>query len=246
MEFKGFQRVSLLDYPGKVAAIAFVGGCNLKCGFCYNRDLVLNSQSMPSVSEEEILGHLETNRNWLDGLVVTGGEPTIHPELSSFLEKVKKLGFSVKLDTNGTNPKMLALLLQKQLVDYVALDVKAPLVKERYQALVGVQANGALDDVRESIRIIRSSNGIDYEFRTTVVPELTKEDLLLIAGDIKGAKRYCLQQFRSDVPHVDERYSDVSPYSFGFLQEVQREIAPNFQICKVRGARLSQVGGAFR
>lgn len=238
MEFKGFQRVSLLDYPGKIAAIAFVGGCGFRCGFCYNRDLVLKPEDLPSLPEEEILGYLEANKGWLDGLVITGGEPTIHPELPSFLEKVKKLGYSVKLDTNGSNSKMLAELIEKNLVDYVAMDVKAPLVENRYQEAIGVQANGALVEIEKSIDLLRSSNGIDYEFRTTVVPGLlSKDDIAQIAERIRGAKRYFLQQFKSHNSHVDERYSKVAPYPLEFLREVQMQIAPDFQVCKVRGVR---------
>lgn len=238
MEFRGFHRVSLLDYPGKIAAIAFVGGCSFRCGFCYNRDLVLNPESLPSLSEAQILRHLEANKGWLDGLVITGGEPTIHSELPSFLEKVKKLGYSVKLDTNGSNSKMLAELIEKHLVDYVALDVKAPLVEDKYQAAIGIQANGALKDVETSIDLLRSSNGIDYEFRTTVVPGLlSKEDITQIAERIGGAKRYFIQQFKSNNSHVDEKYSKVAPYPLELLREVQMQIASNFQVCKVRGAR---------
>ncbi len=238
MEFKGFQKVSLLDYPGKIVAIVFVGGCNFRCGFCYNRDLVLNHQTLPSISEEEVLEYLEKNKDWLDGLEITGGEPTIHPDLPSFLEKVKKLGYSVKLDTNGSNPKMLVELLEKHLVDYVAMDVKAPLVEDKYQAVVGIHVNGALGDVEKSIELLRGSNGLDYEFRTTVVPGLTsKDDIALITQQIKNAKKYFLQQFKSNGPHVDEKYSNIAPCPLGFLQELQKQIAPNFQACKVRGVR---------
>ena len=238
MEFKGFQRISLLDYPGKIVAIVFVGGCNFRCVFCYNKDLVLNPEGLPSLSEEEILEYLEANKRWLDGLVITGGEPTLHSDLPSFLEKVKKLGYSVKLDTNGSNSKMLAELLEKRLVDYVALDVKAPLVEDKYQAAIGIQANGALKEVEKSIGLLRSSNGIDYELRTTVVPELlNKDDITLISEQIEGAKRYCLQQFKSNNSHIDEKYSSVAPYPFEYLLEIQKQIASRFQACKVRGAR---------
>ncbi len=236
--FKGLQKISLLDYPGKIAAIVFVGGCNFRCPFCYNRNLVLNSEQSPSLREGEILEYLEARREWLDGVVVTGGEPTIHPGLPSFLEKVKKMGYSVKLDTNGSNSKMLAELFEKHLVDYVALDVKAPLVEDKYQAAIGIQANGALGEVEKSIDLLLSSNGVDYEFRTTVVPGLlSKDDITQIAERIGGAKRYCLQQFKSNNSHVDEKYSKVAPYPLEFLHEVQKQVTLNFQVCKVRGAR---------
>jgi len=237
LEFKGIQKITLLDYPGKVAAIAFVGGCDFKCGYCYNRDLVLNSQALPSIPEEEVLTYLRVSKDWLDGLVVSGGEPTIHSELPVFLEKVKKLSFSVKLDTNGSNPKMLAELIEKHLVDYVAMDVKAPLIEEKYRAVIGTQANGILKEVEKSIELLRNSNGIDYEFRTTVIPELNKDDIVAIAGQIKGAKRYFIQQFRP-ATHIDERYSSVQPYTFDYLFEIQKSIANLFGSCEVRGAAL--------
>ena len=234
--FKGLQKISLLDYPGKLAALIFVGGCNFRCPFCYNRDIVLNPESSPSLREEEILGYLKTRMEWLDGVVVTGGEPTIYPGMPSFLEKVKKLGYSIKLDTNGSNPKMLAELLEKNLVDYIALDVKAPLLEERYQEATGTQGC-VLEEVKRSIALLRSSNGIDYEFRTTLVPKLlSEEDVILIAERIKGAKQYYLQQFKPTGSHVDESYSSVKPYPLEILQEIQRKIAHNFQICRVRGA----------
>ena len=234
--FKGLQKVSLLDYPRKIAAVIFVGGCNFRCPFCYNRDLVLNSQGPPPLLEEEILRYLEARRDWLDGVVITGGEPTIHPGLSGFLERVKELGYSVRLDTNGSNPKMLAELLEKKLVDYIALDVKAPLLKEKYQEASGTRSDGVLKEIENSIALLRDSNGVDYEFRTTVVPKLlNEEDIMLITERISGAKRYYLQQFKPTDSHVDESYSNVEPYPLEVLKEIQRKIARNFGVCKVRG-----------
>lgn len=236
MNFKYLQRVSLLDYPGKIAAICFTGGCNLRCGFCYNRELVLNPESLPGINEEEVLRYLGGHRDWLDGFVVTGGEPTVHPDLPDFLSKVKSLGYSVKLDTNGSNPRMLEELVQRGLVDYVALDVKAPLVEERYHGVVGQCTNGVVDNVRKAIEMLLSGN-VEYEMRTTVIPELSREDILSIAEQIRGAKRYYLQQFVSNGTHVDGRYSSVTPHPFEFLQRVRSEIGGYFGICRVRGAR---------
>ena len=238
--FKGLQRVSLLDYQGKVAAVVFVGGCNFRCPFCYNRDLVLNLVNSPSLGEKWILRYLKKRRGWLDGLVVTGGEPTIHAWLPGFLEKVKGLGYSVKLDTNGSKPELLAGLLGKRLVDYVALDVKAPLIEERYQAVAGMPGGGVVEEVEASIALLMSS-GVDYEFRTTVVPNLLSvEDVLLIAERIKGAKKYYLQQFKPTDSHIDEKYSEVKPYPLEILHEIRRQIAHDFEICGVRGARIER------
>jgi pyruvate formate lyase activating enzyme len=146
------------------------------------------------------------------------------------------MGFSVKLDTNGSNPRMLAELIEEGLVDYVALDVKAPLLEEKYQAVIGIQANGILGEVEKSIELLRNSGTIDYEFRTTVVPGLLgREDVELIAERISGAKRFYLQQFRANGSHVDGSYSQVTPYPLELLQDVRNRIAKNFQICRIRG-----------
>jgi len=236
VDFKYLQRVSLLDYPGKIAAICFTGGCNMRCGFCYNKDLVLYPASLPSIAEEEILNYLQTYREWLDGIVVTGGEPTVHHDLPQFLEKVKALGYSVKLDTNGSNPKMLAKLMQKGLVDYIAMDIKAPLTEERYRQVVGTQANGIANSVKTCVETLMAGN-VEYELRTTVIPDLNREDLLAIADQIRGAKRYYLQQFISDGSHIDERYSSIQPRPLEFLQRIRSEISGYFDTCKIRGAR---------
>ncbi|MEM2878936.1 MAG: anaerobic ribonucleoside-triphosphate reductase activating protein, partial [Candidatus Hadarchaeales archaeon] len=225
-----------LDYPGKIAAIAFVGGCNFRCGFCYNRDLVLAPDAISSISESEVLSYLESKRDWLDGLVITGGEPTLYSDLPDFLARVKSLGYSVKLDTNGSNPDMLAALIERHLVDYVALDIKAPLDDEKYHEIVGSQSNGVTGNVRRSVEILMSGN-VDYEFRTTVIPELGREDLLRIAEQIRGARRYYLQQFVSNGSHLDARYSSEKPHPMEFLISVKSEIGGHFGTCGVRGVR---------
>jgi len=227
----------LLDYPGKIAAIAWAGGCNFRCPWCYNRDLVLNPEVLPVVREDEILAHLESRRKWLDGLVITGGEPTIHAKLPDFLKKVKELGFSTKLDTNCSTPGVLEELLRKRLVDYVAADIKAPLIDGRYQKAAGLK-NGkdVLSAVEKSIELILNSGDVDYEFRTTAVPTvLGKEDFLLIARKLKGAKRYYIQQFNPAKSLLDESYLNVAPYSSGELEEIRRSVSGYFETCKVRG-----------
>lgn len=244
MEFRGILKVTLLDYPGKIAAIVFVGGCNFRCGYCYSPNLVLRPQELEPIPEEKVLEYLRTEgKNWLDGLVVSGGEPTLQPELPSFLEKVKALGYSVKLDTNGSNPGMLAKLLEKRLVDYVALDVKAPLEKEAYERVIGIpdsapyrgaEVNGVVERIKRSVEIIQKS-GVDYEFRTTVIPGLLDKDSIdRIAEQIKGARRYFIQQFRLS-EHVDPRYSSMVPYPPSYLLKIKKHIAPCFQSCEARG-----------
>ena len=157
----GLQKTSLLDFPKKIAAIVFTQGCNFRCGYCHNAEL-LDFSAEPKVKEEDFFDFLTKRKGKLDGVVITGGEPTVQSGLKEFILKIKDLGFEVKLDTNGTNPKVLSELLQ--IIDYVAMDIKAPFTK--YGMIAGVNVN--IENIRESINLIISSN-VDYEFRTTVV-----------------------------------------------------------------------------
>ncbi|GAG72576.1 unnamed protein product, partial [marine sediment metagenome] len=171
MEFKGFIKTSVIEYPGKIVSLVFVGGCNFRCPFCQNPDLVLNPRSLPSTGEKEVIDHLLSKRKWLDGLVITGGEPMLEKDLPNFLSKIKKEGFLVEIETNGTNPGMLRDLVERSLVDYLALDIKAPFEWEKYSKAAGIVDKKLLGKVKESVKILLSSN-IDYELRTTVVPGL--------------------------------------------------------------------------
>ncbi len=205
MQVAPLQLLSLLDYPGKVAAVAWTVGCNLRCPYCYNAELVLPEvgEDLPRVPWEEIFTVLRERVGFLDGVVVTGGEPTLNVDLPVFLRELKALGFLIKLDTNGTHPDVLRSLLDERLVDYVALDVKAPFA--RYHEFTGLlfpdhgrSTSEGMSDlvarIRESIAVIRG-RAPDYEFRTTVAPGLAREDLIAIAGEIRGARRYALQPF---------------------------------------------------
>jgi pyruvate formate lyase activating enzyme len=227
---KGFQKLSLIEYPEKISAIVFLGNCNFKCHFCYNIDLVRNYDKLPDIPEKEILDFLSTRKGFLDGLAITGGEPTLHKELPSFIKKVKDLGFLVLLETNGSNPEMLKELIDKKLVDYIAMDIKAPL--EKYDEVAGVKVNKK--DIQESIDIIRKS-GIDYEFRTTVIPKHFKEDDAKAIGKwLKGSERYVLQQFRPEKT-LDEDYRKMESYSPEKLKELFELMKPFFSSVKIRG-----------
>lgn len=227
----GVTKTSLIDYPGKIAAVLFMGGCNFRCPYCYNVDL-LNPSSLQPISMQWLEKFLSSRKKWLDGIVISGGEPTCHPNLPALLEWVKSFGYLVKLDTNGSNPCMLQEVVNKGLVDYVAVDVKAPLTSERYS--VFSLANGA-ENVKKSIEILLSSS-IDYEFRTTVVPSiLTREDIIQIATEIRGARRYYLQQFRPGPRLVDPSLSSLKPYPFTYLKSIRDEISHFFGVCEVRG-----------
>ena len=225
---KGLEKNSLIDYPGKVSAVVFLSGCNFRCPFCHNRDLVLNPEGMESILENEILDFLEKRKKWLDGAVVTGGEPTIHPDLPEFLKKLKGLGYPVKLDTNGTNPQMLREIMERGLVDYIAMDLKAPL--EKYEKSSGVKVE--TEKIRESMELIIAS-GIGHEFRSTVLPKLhTKEDVQEMARLVKGASKLYLQQFRPKNT-LDSKLEKEKPFSEKEMLEL-RDLCRQYVDTEVR------------
>jgi len=228
MEFKGFIKTSLIEYPDKIVSVVFAAGCNFRCPFCQNPDLVLSSESLSSVSEKEVIDHLVSKKKWLDGLAITGGEPMIHKNLPPFVRKIKERGFLVEIETNGTNPEMLRSLIEDKLVDFIALDIKAPLEWKRYKEAAGINRKDLLVKVKESVEILlKLGHEINYEFRTTVVPQLLdKEDILEIARQIKEGRRYILQQFLPDKT-LDKRYEEIKPYSKEKLEEM-REKTENY------------------
>jgi len=186
----GVQKTTLLDYPSKVAAIVFTQGCNFRCGYCHNPEL-LEQNKNTKILLDSFISFLKTRQGKLDGVVITGGEPTLQPELYDFILKIKELNFCVKLDTNGTNPEIINKLLLNNLLDYIAMDIKAPL--DKYRQITSVKVN--LDNIKKSINLILNSK-IDYEFRTTVVKsQLSFEDFEKIGQMINGAKTYILQKF---------------------------------------------------
>lgn len=177
---------TLLDFPGKLSCIVFLQGCNWDCWYCQNKSLLSEKPDLT----QEFFDFLKLRQGWLDGVVVCGGEPTIHPHLPEFSKKIKDLGFAVKLDTNGTNPDMLQSLIDQNLIDYVAMDIKAPL--SRLPKMVN--STHKIENLEKSIKILLK-NQVDYEFRSTITPELTLEDVQNMAQSIAGAKRYYLQQY---------------------------------------------------
>jgi len=192
----GIHTLTLLDYPGKVACIIFTAGCNFRCGYCHNAEFVLPEKIKERMNDmipvEKIFNFLDKRKGKLDGVVVSGGEPTMHPDLIDFIRKIKEKGFLVKLDTNGTNPVVVEKLLSEKLVDYIAMDVKAS--KEKYDELTGVKNNYAA--IKHSRELIKASE-IDYEFRTTVIKGFhDEEEMKKIAHFSRGAKMYSIQNFR--------------------------------------------------
>ena len=223
MKIGGLQKVSLIDYPGKISAVVFTQGCNFRCPYCHNPELVDKKLYQPGLPEKDILDFLATRRGKLDAVTVSGGEPTLQEDLISFIEKIRKLGFAVKLDSNGSRPDVLALLIKKKLLDFIALDVKAPF--EKYQRVVQVPVDTHV--IGESIRCVLTAK-IPHEFRTTVVSsQLTPKDILTIAKMIPGAKRYVLQKFQPGRT-LDQKYREEKTCPdeefFTIKQQLETEI----------------------
>ena len=192
MRIDGLQKMTLLDFPGKVACTVFTGGCNFRCPFCHNALLVTKLPEKPDYTEDEILSFLEKRVGLLDGVAITGGEPLLNPDIGDFIRKIRDMGYAVKLDTNGSFPERLKAIVGEGLVDYVAMDIKNR--REKYAETIGLK-NLDLSKIEESIEFLKSG-AVDYEFRTTVVKQFhTVEDIRAAAEWISGAKRYFLQNF---------------------------------------------------
>lgn len=227
----GLQKITLIDFPGRIAATVFLCSCNFKCPWCYSSELVLPKKikKQPKISEKYLFKFLKERKNLIEGIVICGGEPTISKGLNSLIKKIKKMGFFVKLDTNGSEPEVLKKLIKGKLVDYVAMDIKGP--KEKYGEFTGAKID--LKKIQKSIDILKKGK-VDYEFRSTIVPSLhKKEDILEMAKWIKGAKRYYLQNFRPEKT-IDPNFEKIKPYQNEFLLEIQKIISPFFETCQIR------------
>lgn len=216
--FRGWIKTSLIDYPDHIATVLFTGGCDLRCPFCHNADLVLRPGTLPEVNLDDLWQFLQKRQGLINGVVISGGEPTLHKGLLAVLAQIKTYGMDIKLDTNGHHPDKLARLLESGLIDYVAMDVKAP--PGKYALLTGL-SHFDTDRIDESIRMIQTA-GIPYEFRTTVVPGMLEdEDIVAIAHWIRGAARYSLQQF---IPRntLDPSLRTIRPHSVDQLEGFAR------------------------
>lgn len=228
MIFGGFQKLTLLDFPGKVACTLFTKGCNFYCPFCHNANLV-NLGEEQNITEEEVLSYLNKRIGILEGVCITGGEPLLHPDLPDFIRKVKALGYGVKLDTNGSFPKQLKELVKDGLIDYVAMDIKNSM--EKYPLTSGNQ-NLNLDLINESIDFLMEGT-IDYEFRTTVVEELhTVSDIQAIGKRIRGAKKYFLQNF-VDSGNIIEK--NLHPVNEETIEKMELAAQEYVKPAKIRG-----------
>ena len=221
-------KLSLRDYPGHLCAKVYLSGCNFRCPYCPDPDVVFNHAISRRVSERDVLDHLYRTKGVTDGVCLGGGEPTLHNGLLGFTFRVKSVGVDVKLDTNGTRPKRVNKLMEEGLLDYVSMDVKAPL--ERYINVVKSKVD--VDAVRQSIKLLRRG-GVDYEFRTTVIPELLDgNDLEKMAQSLIGSKRFALEQYRPSASPSCQQPEGL--YSSNELRDFRDRIAPYFGECILR------------
>jgi len=230
MRIGGLQKVSLIDYPGKIAAIVFTQGCNFRCGYCHNPELVNPDFFIKPIPLEEVFTFLESRRGKLEGVVVTGGEPLLQEGLNDFLKKIKGLSYLIKLDTNGSFPERLRDVIEKRLVNYLAMDIKAPL--EKYAGIV--KSAVEIKKIKESINLIMNS-GLDYEFRTTVVKsQLKKEDIFKIGELLKSGSLYILQKF---IPSktLNPQFLKEDSYSDEEFEEIKRKLKELYNLnCFIR------------
>jgi len=229
---KGFIETSFSDWPGKVVSVLFLPLCNFRCRYCHNHELVLLPDQYPNLGLKEILASLRERKGWIDGICLTGGEPTLHPWLPYLIYEFRSASgltssgdpLGIKLDTNGTHPEVLQKLLEEGLLDYVAMDLKGPLRVNRYAALSGVPLDAAgLARIQASIQILLTGK-VDFEFRTTFVPTLIEEEEIYhLAGQVRGARRYTLQNFNPR-DAMDESLKKVRPLDEQKLRRMQERV----------------------
>ncbi len=229
----GLQKLTLIDYPGKIAATVFTVGCSFRCPFCHNPELVLPEWSgeRGSIFEADFFKFLDKRKNKLEGVCITGGEPTVHKDLPEFMRKIKERGFLIKLDSNGTRPEVLERIFKENLADFVSMDIKNSLAK--YPKTAGVDVD--MDKIKTSIKLIQNS-GVEYEFRTTVVPGFhTEEDFKEIADWLKGSSKYALQKFRDEGKLLDDSIrKDLQNQKELSLNKIKKKIEDCFGKVEVR------------
>jgi pyruvate formate lyase activating enzyme len=219
MQIGGLQKVTLIDYPGKISAVVFTRGCNFRCPYCHNPELVEPERYSSCLHQKDVFDFFKSRRGKLDAITVTGGEPTLQEDLTDVIRRIRRMGFFVKLDSNGSKPEVLENLIRDHLVDYIALDVKAPAAK--YQDVV--RAPVSCSGISDSIRLVLTS-GIEHEFRTTVVKSLlSPEDILWIAREIAGARRYVLQKFQR-AKTLDKQYGEENTYPDNELLTIKKRL----------------------
>ncbi|MGR3311250.1 MAG: anaerobic ribonucleoside-triphosphate reductase activating protein [Candidatus Brocadiales bacterium] len=234
----GYIENSLIEWEGNIASIIFLPSCNLRCPYCHSPHLVHPSSKLETIPLENILSAIRRNKGWVDGVVITGGEPTLHKNLDELIGLFSPLGIKIRLDSNGTNPDVLEDLIMRKLIQCVAMDIKAPLREEKYEEAAGTPTN--LSNIRRSIELIMNT-GIEYEFRTTVCPTfLNESDIVEIARTIKGAQRYILQGFRPN-NCLDKGMLDIVPYPVETLRQFAESAKEYVKNCFVRGEKKKEL-----
>ena len=231
MNIRGLYKTSLVDYPEKITSTIFLGGCNLRCGYCHNPDLALNSPVLEKIEEDEVLAFLKKRSGVLDAVTISGGEPTIEKGLIPFLEKVKSLKLLIKLDTNGFLPHVVSEIIERKLIDYAAVDIKTS--PEKYPSLTGAALS--FDAILATIDILKSS-GIAHELRTTCVPGfVTVDDIKRIGESVGAVTQYYLQQFVNANTLLNSEIETLTPYSIDYLHELKSEAEKFAAFCSIRG-----------
>ena len=234
MLIKGLQKLTLLDYPGRIACTVFLGGCNMRCPFCHNGSLVLPEMMGETIEVEDFLAFLESRVGRLQGVCVSGGEPTLHSDLGELLGKIKEMGFEVKLDTNGTNPEMLSALISDGLVDYVAMDIKNS--PEKYEVTAGLSSelgirNSEFVDCIKASAALLMEGRVDFEFRTTLVSELHAEDDIRTIGEwLSGEEKYFLQTYRNEGDLIVGGFSSLTKEDSENYLKILKKYIPNAKI----------------
>ncbi len=236
LSIKGFDQMSLIDWDGMVAATVYLPSCNFRCPYCHNGDLVLAPDQFETIPLDEVLSYVTEHNDFLDGVVITGGEPCMHKELPALIDAFRAADMRIKLDTNGSFPDMLDSLIREDVIDYVAMDIKAPLDFDSYAKSAGISDRRTFDRVRASIEILLEGV-VEYEFRTTVVPTLHKaSDLERIGEQIRGARRYVIQNYKPRRETLDPEFGkNESPYGSERLSEFKSMMDPLVEECIIRG-----------
>jgi len=231
VDIKGLQKTSLVDYPPYIASTVFVGRCNFRCPFCHNPSLVLDYEKLSDVSEDDLFAHLISRKGIVDGVCITGGEPTLYKGLPLFIKNIRDLGLLVKLDTNGSNPELLRLLIDQRLVNYVAMDIKAP--KDKYGVVAGSEVD--VEKINESVELLKEGR-VNYEFRTTFVPGLiSKEDVIKIGLWLEGADKFFVQQFVSSTGLLNKEFEIKKPFNVKELEEFRQILSSYIKKVEIRG-----------
>jgi len=223
------QKTSFIDYPGRISAVVFTQGCNFRCPYCHNPELVVPERYCGTIRIEGLFSFLEKRRGKLDAVVITGGEPTLQADLVPFMQRIRSMGFLVKLDTNGSRPQVLGEMIARGLPDYVAMDIKAPW--DKYALVAGSPVN--ITDIGTSVELIMGS-GIPYEFRTTLVRSLLDpDDVMGIGRAIRGASLYVLQRFAAS-KHVESSYTDMAPMTDDQIATLVKDLGSLVERCITR------------